>query len=56
MKKAAYSRDIRPEFVCVMSSECIQRVREFQYYFNLLPMIIKTFCFCFFFCELGERK
>lgn len=26
MRKAAYSRDIRPEFVCVLSSDCIQSV------------------------------
>lgn len=27
MQKAAYSRDIRPEFRCVLSDDCIESVR-----------------------------
>lgn len=27
MRKAAYSRDIRPAFMCVLSADCIKSVR-----------------------------
>lgn len=28
MRKAAYSRDIRPAFMCVLSDDCIKSVRN----------------------------
>lgn len=40
MRRAAFSRDIRPEFECILKSDCIQAVHEKTADAAVLPGIL----------------
>lgn len=51
MQKAAYSRDIRPEFRCVLSADCIESVRMNAYE----PPVISNFDMFTLINSAGEK-